>query len=85
MNIPLLAKWLWKLFNEDGIWQRILRNKYLCLKTLGQVEVKPGDSHFWQGLMEVKKLSWPCCRIVIRNGEIHGSGKIIGSMIALSL
>lgn len=27
MNISLLAKWLWKLFNEYGIWQQILRNK----------------------------------------------------------
>jgi hypothetical protein len=27
MNISLLAKWLWKLFNEDGIWQKNLRKK----------------------------------------------------------
>jgi hypothetical protein len=46
MNISLLAKWLWNLFNEDGVWQRILRLKYLSSKTLGQVESKPGDSHF---------------------------------------
>jgi hypothetical protein len=32
-----------------------LKEKYLSSKTLGQVEVKPGDSPFWQGLMEVKK------------------------------
>jgi hypothetical protein len=25
MSIALLAKWIWKLFNEDGIWQKILR------------------------------------------------------------
>jgi hypothetical protein len=25
-------------------------------ETLGQVESKPWDSHFWQGLMEVKKI-----------------------------
>jgi hypothetical protein len=44
MTISLLSKWLWKLFNKDGMWQQILRKKYLSSKTLGQVEVKPGDS-----------------------------------------
>jgi hypothetical protein len=29
MNICLLCKWLWKLENEDGAWQSILRKKYL--------------------------------------------------------
>jgi hypothetical protein len=34
MNIALLPKRLWKLFNEDGIWQQILRKKYLIKQTL---------------------------------------------------
>jgi hypothetical protein len=34
MNIALLSKWLWKLFNEDGIWQQILRKKYLQKQNL---------------------------------------------------
>ena len=57
MNIALLAKWLWKLFNENGLWQEFLVNKYLWTQTLCQVQSKPGDSHFWQGLMEIKKFS----------------------------
>jgi hypothetical protein len=56
INISLLAKWLWKLFNEDNMWQQILKGKYLSSKTLGLVESKPRDSHFWQGLMEAKKI-----------------------------
>ncbi|WVZ54184.1 hypothetical protein U9M48_005022 [Paspalum notatum var. saurae] len=40
--------------NEDGIWQNLLRAKYLRSKPLGTVNKKPGDSHFWAGLMEVK-------------------------------
>ncbi|WVZ66203.1 hypothetical protein U9M48_015460, partial [Paspalum notatum var. saurae] len=53
-NRSLLSKWLFKLCNEDGIWQQLLRNKYLKNKTLSQVERKPGDSHFWSSLMGVK-------------------------------
>jgi hypothetical protein len=28
-NKCLLSKWLYKLINEDGAWQQLLRNKYL--------------------------------------------------------
>jgi hypothetical protein len=33
-NRCLLSKWLFKLLNEDGVWQQLLRNKYLKNKTL---------------------------------------------------
>jgi hypothetical protein len=46
MNISLLSKWLWKLFNEKGDWQNLLHHKYLKKANLGQVEAKLGDSHF---------------------------------------
>jgi hypothetical protein len=55
-NIYLLSKWLFKLLNEDGLWQELIKNKYLHLKTLAQV--KPNaydvDSPFWKGLLKLK-------------------------------
>jgi len=45
-NKCLLSKWLFKLLNEDGMWQELLRNKYIKNKTLGSCEKKPTDSHF---------------------------------------
>jgi hypothetical protein len=42
----LLSKWLFKLINEEGIWQNLLRKKYLKNETIAQVQKKPGDSHF---------------------------------------
>jgi hypothetical protein len=53
-NKCLLSKWLFKLINEDGLSQTILRNKYMRGKSFTQVEYMPGDSHFWAGLMKVK-------------------------------
>jgi hypothetical protein len=53
-NNCLLSKWLFKLLNEEGMWQSLLRRKYLYNKTLTQVKQKPGDCHFWSGLMKVK-------------------------------
>ena len=59
-NICMLSKWIFKLMNEDGIWQQLLHNKYLGSKSLTQVQYKPGDSQFWTGLMKVKSefLQW---------------------------
>ena len=45
-NKCLLSKWLFKLINEDGMWQHILRNKYLKRYTISKISYKPGDSHF---------------------------------------
>jgi hypothetical protein len=50
-----LSKWLFKLLNEDGVWQELLHNKYLRHKTLSEVHARPIDSPFWKGLMEVKQ------------------------------
>ena len=47
---------MFKLLNEDGIWKKLIRKKYLGDKTLSQVSKKVGDSHFWSGLTEVKDL-----------------------------
>jgi hypothetical protein len=54
-NKCLLSKWLFNLFNGDGHWQQLIKNKYLGNKTLTQVRKKPGDSQFWSGLMEIKE------------------------------
>jgi hypothetical protein len=53
-NKCLLSKWLFKLLNEEGVWQELIHNKYLTQKTLAEVRVKPTDSPFWKGLMNVK-------------------------------
>jgi hypothetical protein len=54
-NKCLLSKWLFRLINEVGVWQTILRNKYLKNRTITQVQHQPGDSHFWSGHMKVKE------------------------------
>jgi hypothetical protein len=44
----LLSKWLFQLLIEEGMWQELLRNKYLKNKTLSQVEAKPTVSAFFE-------------------------------------
>jgi hypothetical protein len=68
-NKCLLSKWIIKLINEDGLWQRVLKEKYLKGKTLSQVERKQGDSHFWSGFMEIKKLVLVRDRFQVHDGS----------------
>jgi hypothetical protein len=67
-NRALLGKWLARLLTEDGIWQQLLRKKYVGSKTLSRVFWKPGDSHFWAGIMATKKQFFPFGSFSIRNG-----------------
>jgi hypothetical protein len=68
-NICLLSKWLWKLENSDGPWQKLVRAKYLNRTSVSQCAVKPLDSHFWQGVMKVSPFFYRCCRKKVGNGE----------------
>jgi hypothetical protein len=45
-KIILLNKWLFKLLNEEGMWQQLLKNKYLRDKSLTQISRRPSDSDF---------------------------------------
>jgi hypothetical protein len=46
---------MFNLMNSDGIWQQLLKNKYLGDKSITQVGRKnSGDSYFWSGLMNIK-------------------------------
>ena len=68
-NEALLSKWLFKLFTEDGVWQTMLRNKYLGQKAVSQAYWKPGDSHFWAGLMVAKKHFFRLGSFAIKDGS----------------
>jgi hypothetical protein len=68
-NKCLLSKWIVKLLNGDGLWQQVLKKKYLKGRTLSQVAKKKGDSHFWSVLMEVKDLVLQIGRFRVQDGS----------------
>jgi hypothetical protein len=70
MNILLLAKCLWKLFNKTGRWQQILENNYLQHQKLCQAIVRKEDSHFFLARPHGDKTSfWRCCRVHVSDGR----------------
>jgi hypothetical protein len=68
-NTALLGKWLFKLINEDGVWQTLLRRKYIGSKALTHVTWKAGDSHFWAGLMAAKNVFFSFGSFLIKDGS----------------
>ena len=68
-NKCLLGKWLFKFYNEQGVWQELLRNKYLNGKTLSQVSKKAEDSHFWKSLLSNKDMFLSLGSFKLGSGE----------------
>ncbi len=77
-NKCLLSKWLFKLINEQGVWQDFLRRKYLHNKSITEVDKKQGYSHFWSGLMKVKDTFLNMGSWIVNSGEQLDFGKING-------
>ena len=76
-NKCLPSKWLFKLLNEDGTWQTLLRNKYLS-SSLSQVKIKHGDSHFCKGLLKSRDDFLGCGTFKIKMVRKANFGRIFG-------
>jgi len=58
MNVSLLCKWWWKLEMENGLWQDIVKSKYLLSTDLiSTVKWRMTDSPVWKDLLQVRHLS----------------------------
>jgi hypothetical protein len=55
MNIALLLKWIWKLYQEaEGLWADLLRAKYLGERDIFAAETPTRGSQFWTALQKIK-------------------------------
>jgi hypothetical protein len=64
-----IKEWLFKLLNEERLWQQLFRKKYLNKKTLCQVHTKPTESPFWNGLTRVKDNFFSRCHFYVGSGS----------------
>jgi hypothetical protein len=67
-NVSLLFKWIWRLENEEGLWQDLIKAKYLKKCTFSH---KPSPSHslFLSGLVVIKDIFYRCCKRVLGDGR----------------
>jgi hypothetical protein len=52
----LLVKWWWKLESKEGLWQKLVRAKYLRNRPIACVTHRQGDSFCWNEMLKVKIL-----------------------------
>jgi hypothetical protein len=78
MNEALLAKWIWKLENSNGLWQTIIRHKYVKGRPIISVKKRQSDSHFWKGILAVRVSFYKFCKKKLAMAEILAFGTIFG-------
>jgi hypothetical protein len=69
MNIALLSKWIWKLYQDDAsIWATIIRAKYRDADNLFEGSGQ-GGSQFWKSLHKIKHFFKLGAKHLIGNGR----------------
>jgi hypothetical protein len=56
MNISLLCKWWWMLEKEEGLWQEIVRKKYIRQSPICLIKERMSDSPIWKDLLKVRQI-----------------------------
>jgi hypothetical protein len=69
MNISLLCKWWWKLENRDGLWQDIIKFKYLKNASICTLRHRHNDSPIWSDLLKVRDIYLQGRKIEVKNGK----------------
>jgi hypothetical protein len=69
-NISLLCKWWWKLETQSGMWQKIVKAKYLRNKTVANVKARMPDSPCWKALLKVKEFYLKGRKVILNRGNI---------------
>ena len=69
MNISLLCKCWRRLENEDGLWQDIIKAKYLKGRLISSVKHIRDDSPTWTDLLKIRMVYLRGRRIHTRNGK----------------
>jgi hypothetical protein len=83
LNISLLCKWWWRLDKEEGLWQKIVKFKYLKNYSIHSVKHKQSDFAIWADLLKIKDIYLQGRIIWLRMVKILLSRKIHGCMTNL--
>jgi hypothetical protein len=69
MNISLLCKWWWKAENGAGIWQDIIRKKYLKKGSIALLSKNPKNSPVWNDLLKVRQVYLKGRSMIVGNSK----------------
>jgi hypothetical protein len=69
MNISLLCKWWWKAENGEGIWQDIVRKKYMKKGMISLLAKNPKNFPVWNDLLKVRHVYLKGRSMKVGNGK----------------
>ena len=69
MNISLLCKWWWKLEQNEGHWQEIVRKKYMKNDAISRLKKKSTNSPVWNQLLSVKDIYIQGRKMIVGKGN----------------
>ena len=67
--MSLLTKWWWKLDSEEGLWQDIIKFKYLKKHNICSVKHRQNDSPIWIDLLKIRHIYLKGRKIDVKNGS----------------
>jgi hypothetical protein len=69
VNVSLLCKWWWALENGEGLWQDIVRIKYVKSHPTCLIPARLSDSPIWSDLLKVRHIYLKGRGIKVNNGQ----------------
>jgi hypothetical protein len=71
MNIALMTKWIWRLFDpseQDKLWFKLLQAKYMNTDNIFAASTQ-GGSQFWRSINKIKHFFKLGSRFLVGNGK----------------
>jgi len=69
MDVSLLCKLWWRLENEEGLWQQLIKNKYLRNDIISTVKHRLDDSPIWASLLKIRQVYLRGRQVQTKNGK----------------
>jgi hypothetical protein len=70
MNLSLLHKWWWNLDSEEGLWQDLVKLKYVKGTPVCLIKNGLSDSSIWCGLLKVRHIYLRGRKFKVNNGKL---------------
>jgi hypothetical protein len=81
MNVSLLCKWWWLLETGEGLFQDIVKLKYVKHFPICAIPLRMQDSPLWKDLMKARCIYLRGTGFKLNNGRHISFGKIFGLVI----
>jgi hypothetical protein len=70
VNVSLICMWWWILENEEGLWQDIVKLKYVKNKSICHILNRQNDSSAWKDFMKIRHIYIKGREFKVKNGKL---------------